>query len=307
MKNKIIIIALLLQLCVSAQPVINFSDLNFNASGTVYSANPVGIIAGSSGANQTWDYSAIALTTIGTGSSTVVATAPFASNFPQANYFVKSTTNGTSYYIIAKITTTTKLETLALVTDTSILVNFTPNPQTQFEFPLTYNQTITDSYALLVTPTVNTTFTIKYDGYGTLITPFGTYNNVVRLKKLDGIFPVFSWYTLNPLKQIVNIQFGSGGVTSASFYEYPNLQVTQNEVQKSLLLYPNPTSDYFTISKQNNTTFEYKIFDLVGKIVKNDKAKSNEKIDIEHLKYGSYIVQIIDEEGNISKQKLFKN
>lgn len=306
MKNKITIITLLLQLCVSAQPIINFSDLNSNVSGTVYSANPVGIVAGSSGANQTWDYSAIALTAIGTGTSTVVATAPFATSFPQANYFVKSNNNGTIYYIIAKTTTTTKLETLALVTDTSILVNFSPNPQTQFEFPFIYNQTITDSYALSGTPTVNNTFSIKYDGYGTLITPFGTYNNVVRLKKLDGIFPIFSWYTLNPLKQIVNIQFGSGGVTSASFYEYNNLEINQNEVQNIANLYPNPTSNSFAVENNKSNTLEFIIFDLIGKIVKTGKSKSNEKIDIEHLEKGSYMVQIIDDEGNISNQKLIK-
>jgi Secretion system C-terminal sorting domain len=307
MKHKITLSILLLNFYAFAQPIVDFSSFNSNGSGTAYSANPIGIIAGSAGANQTWDYSAVNLITTGPITTTVVTTAPFASSFPQANYFEKTNFNGTIYYIIAKNTANAKLEFLAFVTDTSILVNFSPNPQTQFEFPLSYNQTISDSYALSTDPTVNNFFTIQYDGYGTLITPFGTYNNVVRVKRLDGVFPVFSWYSVNPIREILNIQFGSSGVTGVQFTEYPSLGLNQNEKSNSVVLFPNPTSDSFSISSFKKDAFEYIIVDLVGKIIKQGISKSDEKITVENLQSGTNVIKIIDKEGNITNQKIIKS
>lgn len=306
MKIKFTILISFLSLFALAQPILNSSGLNYNSTGTAYSANPVGIVAGSSGANQTWNYSSTVLTTIGPVVGTEVTTAPFASNFPQANYFVKTNFNGTIYYLIAK-SSATKLENLGIVTDTSILVNFSPNPQTQYEFPLSYNQTITDSYALTSDPTVNNSFTITYDAYGTLITPFGTYSNVVRIKRLDGIFPIFSWCTTNPIREILNIRFGSAGVVSAQFTEYPVLGLDILEKDEKIIIYPNPSSDSFIISGSGNANFEFKIFDLVGKIVKIGKTIAFEKIDIENLENGNYIIQIKDEKGSILNRRLLKN
>ena len=54
-------------------------------------------------------------------------------------------------------------------------------------------------------------------------------------------------------------------------------------------------------------SFEYKIFDLLGRVIKSGKSKYNEQINIESLTNGNYIIQIEIEKGEKSAEKLIKN
>ena len=307
MKKTITVLLLILNIYMFAQPILNVSDLNPYGTANLFTTNPTGFTTGLSGANQTWNYSGFSLTPNGTAVSTSITTSPFANSFPEANYFIKTVTNGSSTYSIYKLTSE-KLELLGLTTDSSIIINFSPNPQTQFEFPYTYNSSINDTYSTTNDPDLNDPFSIIYDAYGTLITPYGTYNNVIRTKKMDGAFPIYSWYTINPTITILTAIFGSGGISSVKFYQYNNLSITQNEIQKSYDIIPNPASNNITILNSNNLneTFEYKIFDIMGRIIKKSNGKFNEKIDIENLQIGNYIIQISDKNKNLFNKKLIK-
>ncbi len=61
----------------------------------------------------------------------------------------------------------------------------------------------------------------------------------------------------------------------------------------SLEIYPNPSSDFVTISGLQNTTGSYRIINAVGGIVKEDVI-TDSKIDISSLSPNVYLIQIID-------------
>lgn len=90
----------------------------------------------------------------------------------------------------------------------------------------------------------------------------------------------------------------------------PALGIDQVESNKSVNLFPNPANNF--ISLQNtanlkNESFEYEIFDSAGKLAKKGNSKFNEKINIDSLTTGSYIIQIIGENGEKLIKKLMKN
>jgi len=89
------------------------------------------------------------------------------------------------------------------------------------------------------------------------------------------------------------------------------LGINENETKKkNVLIIPNPTKDFIQIrnNKLNSIeSFEYKIFDLLGRVIKSGKSKYNEQINIESLTNGNYIIQIEIEKGEKSAEKLIKN
>ena len=86
------------------------------------------------------------------------------------------------------------------------------------------------------------------------------------------------------------------------------LNVNENSL-KNITLFPNPSRNYITIENTNdtNSTFEYKIYDLTGRIVSLGNSKYNDKIVIESLTIGNYLIQIKDDNGAIFNQKIIKN
>ena len=87
------------------------------------------------------------------------------------------------------------------------------------------------------------------------------------------------------------------------------LSVIEYEKNDNISLFPNPTNNFLTIKKQKNSTesFEYKIVDLTGRIVKNGNSKFNEQINIESLTSGNYIIQIQTDSNQFITQKILKN
>lgn len=64
-----------------------------------------------------------------------------------------------------------------------------------------------------------------------------------------------------------------------------------SETNFNLKLFPNPANDVIKISGVNSD-FEYKIFDLTGRIVEANLSFSNQQIDISNLQNGFYTIQI---------------
>lgn len=150
--------------------VINSIELDENA-----------IDEGASGAEVTWDYSNIDLsgeshtTTIVDASST-----PFASEFPDAT-IAQTDEGGYSYYSYTQnqwIRYGTGADgVLEKLTDTHIML----------ETPISYGTSYSDTFAGTTTSGGNSvtrsgTESYEADAYGTLITPAGTFTNVLRLK-----------------------------------------------------------------------------------------------------------------------------
>ncbi|MGB1040006.1 MAG: T9SS type A sorting domain-containing protein [Flavobacteriales bacterium] len=78
----------------------------------------------------------------------------------------------------------------------------------------------------------------------------------------------------------------------------------------SIILYPNPTTQFVTLSLKGeieNKRVSYSLIDLSGRVVISNQRIANKPINInlEHLKSGTYIVQVMID-GNVITQKLIK-
>ena len=94
-KNYLLIILLFIgSLIAKAQPVLNASDFESELSMTFYNGNPSGLSPGNAGANQTWDFSGLTLTTDNVTINKIpVATAANYNDFPNSSYCLKFTVN----------------------------------------------------------------------------------------------------------------------------------------------------------------------------------------------------------------------
>ena len=81
-----------------------------------------------------------------------------------------------------------------------------------------------------------------------------------------------------------------------------------NNFDKNTIIYPNPTSSYLTITNNDasQTSVKYAIVDLTGRIVISGTTAFNEKINIENLSSGNYIIQLNNELGQKITRKFIK-
>ncbi len=76
------------------------------------------------------------------------------------------------------------------------------------------------------------------------------------------------------------------------------------EKYDEVLIYPNPTSDFFILNNEIGTDLILNIYNISGALIKTEKIKEkNQKIDIENFKDGIYIVEM-NANNFTKKQKL---
>ncbi len=307
----IIMVVLINNLITYAQPVLNSSDFNvtFNMYRYPTNDNISGLSAGAAGANVTWDFSAMTATLDGTYSSVSVASTPYAADFPTANFAYKFSSPGDpdeySYYKV----TSTQFELLGskdvdytdLLIDTSII----------FNFPFTYLTSFSDSYANASDPPGGYTNSVSYDGYGTLITPYETFTNVVRRKsvEIDGnvTFTDYEWYTTNPCKIVMAMGFYDNPTDNqfgnyTEFLTSSNLSITENEKTNVVSIYPNPTNSILNLDLSNEIAVDkIVIIDITGKIVLQQN-QNLAQINLEKLEKGLYIIEVYSQNNKFTSK-----
>jgi photosystem II stability/assembly factor-like uncharacterized protein len=101
-------------------------------------------------------------------------------------------------------------------------------------------------------------------------------------------------------RELLAASFGRSMFT----YDLPSepISITINELEESINIYPNPSSDYINIAEiDDNTIIEIALLDISGRIIK--KVSVNErKIDITSFTKGNYLLRLITEKGIISKK-----
>jgi hypothetical protein len=187
-----------------SQPTIQNME-NFSI-GTVLKfkeCNSAGVNAGPSGASVTWDFSSLTLLPDTTTELIIAPSeAPHDSLFPSAN-MVEKYSDG-RYVYFEKTSTENKLHGFA-DDGSGFLIKY-PNSMLFARRPITYQDSISDIYTTSFTSSGfdfrgQGTATIEADGYGTLILPNDTYNNVLRVKitqsQVDTIIQFGSTYQTN--------------------------------------------------------------------------------------------------------------
>lgn len=280
---------------------------------------------GTPGMNQTWDLSG--LTNNQEYSSDIVnpAAQSGASNFPNATIaFVSGDQVG--YSIIGN----NKIEVAGLYNAGTVMTF--PNPRTQLQFPLSYQSTFDDTYERFVDLTGDVanqeigSVTGFVDGAGTVITPSGTFENVLRVKLettaiLNTIYQgdVISsidysdvGYTYiqagsgYPLASIIISEYSGQTSTVVTYLISSTTGISDLKALSELTIFPVPTSTDLTVSfnLESSSEVSYNLFAidgrLIGQLAKSTLPKGENSIVLalpRNCTSGVYLLQISTQNG----------
>lgn len=317
-----------------AQPTFNQSD--FLAIGDMVSSadcDTAGVLPGSAGANQTWDFSTLVVGSMSPPTSILSpSSTPYASNYSSAD-IVYYQDDGFGGEVFSYIDVTSSEATIVGQSVDTNNVNFYqiayPNSYKIAGFPTTYNTAWTDNYVRHI-PLVTTPFLMELrtygtldvtaDGYGTLILPSGTYNNVLRVKTIHNATDSFvytpptipaslngtssntsyDWYGTDMKSSLLTIQFSSNTQMSTTTYDKSvmvgnvttGIQDQVNLVFGNMVLYPNPAKGAFSIKTDKSTSdITVSLVDLQGRTVRAYGAMQN-RFDVSDVTPGFYLVKV---------------
>lgn len=196
------------------------------------------------------------------------------------------------------------------------------NPELYFKLPLTYGTTDSSvsKYGLPIPGYGYYGQTIKRkhiaDGWGTLITPYGTYE-AIRVKHVidikDTIFSEslnfgynitrptsyeYYWLTNSNIRAYAAKVYRNGMFYTIDFYYDPTTSV--DDVKSlSCLVYPNPASDKLIISSPTNEEKQLILYDTFGRIIyETTLHTATSEIDVKQLKSGVYIALLRSNQHN---------
>ncbi len=141
-----------------------------------------------------------------------------------------------------------------------------------------------------------------YDAYGTLTTPFGTYNDVIRIKEdliADNKFR-YLYFQFEPVYRILmeyKVEKTTQAIDGKQFYnlDYATSNIIEFADESDFHVYPNPSNGVFQISTQSDQATSVTIYNITGeKIYENSSYNSNEIINLSNQSKGVYVLNIVD-------------
>lgn len=307
------------------------------------------------GANYTWDYSNLGYDTQSSDTLVSVTSTPIAYQFYfnnvvlynnwKANYAIK----GQAFGIPSAVTIDNVFNFFKVTTSEFSNVGFGANingiPSStrrnpidvEYSFPLNYTNTHQSSSEFGVSvPSFghygqSMVRTDTVDGYGTLITPFGTFD-CLRVKSilnktdttyLDAIgfgslVPrpeevEYKWLTNNGGVPVLKITTNAGNVSNIQYQDSARIiGVNENEMLSNINFFPNPTTDYISVNilskSSGKMTFSFK--DYLGRIIFEEEKtiQSGKNIILfslldKNINSGVYLVETLFK-GKLYSQKI---
>ncbi|MCE3294610.1 MAG: hypothetical protein K0R65_324 [Crocinitomicaceae bacterium] len=305
--------ALLLSAGLWAQPVINASDFSPSAgeSFTLYSGNYHD--PGAAGNNVTWDLSA--LTNSGTMTNTYGAAN---GNYPGTNSSMTSGTTQTYYnmndngwYCHA-------------INANGTIISY-QDPMKMYFLPMEMNAGYTDDFDATFTSGVAFqrvgTMSGTVDGYGTLITPEGTFDNVLRVAyiqdysdlsdfmDIDYLVTVYSWFKAGFHSELASVSTLTSSLGTNNQYGYyletQGLGLSREELE-NISVFPNPAKDHVTMRISNGVFPDaVSISDINGKSlpVNSSREEQSVRISTEDLTPGMYFLKAQFPDGSVLNRK----
>jgi hypothetical protein len=262
-----------------AQPVYN-SCGNGPAIGTTligyeHRYDTVGVTEGANGANITWDFSN--LTDIGFNAFSRPYVDPDSTpgsiNYPNAGVAWYETSGFSYYHYLPN-----SIDYQGNYNGVQVCTIYS-DPKIKLMCPMTFGSSFTDLSEGIqcdATPFSGSTV-VTYDAYGTLILPFQTFQNTVRIHTLDTLdylpfflatYDTYEWWDSTLNMEILSI-------TLQKFTGIPNIKVvhcwqvtgllaaTDNTIPApTIRVYPNPARDQLYIDTQ---------FELLGSQLRNSQ------------------------------------
>ena len=87
---------------------------------------------------------------------------------------------------------------------------------------------------------------------------------------------------------------------STASIQISNTTSTLDNAPQNLIIYPNPTSDYFQVSNDSRIS-KVVIYNIVGKEIKRYNHTPGKQHNVESLRNGLYLVRLFDSKGEIVK------
>jgi len=117
------------------------------------------------------------------------------------------------------------------------------------------------------------------------------FTNAVQLQ--DDSFVLFGTTDSNISGDIVDFPRGIFDYWLVKL-DAENLNVPENSFSNEFILSPNPASHYITIQSKKNLVqkFNYQIIDSAGKVISAGNSNSSEKINIDYLQSGNYLIKL---------------
>lgn len=277
---------------------------------------PLNVSPGSSGANVTWDFIPYTDPTAITNLNSQCPGAQYCEQYPTANR-ITHVDDDNAYFILG----TNDFHTIGSYNNVSGDKVIYSDIEKNYQFPITYGQTFTDTfaYALQGSADVTTgTVTSEVDGYGTLLSPYGTIAGVLRIKKIRNyVVPNFvPGIPLNMQEEnyewidnygriwlVYSIATGSAPALGINYtlksivYTDSHTFLATNEANKlnNISIFPNPVNDEININCKEKI-HGINIVNMEGKKIKQVHPIT-EKIDVRELSKGMYFLKITTEKG----------
>ena len=312
--KKIIILLFLVSIKSLAQPVLTSADfgspVNYDTYFTDIPSNSNYYL---NGPNLVWNFSNLNLgnPTFNTV-SIPVSSCPGSENFPTSQYCeVRTDFNGSWYYDLFEITNSTYKKTAYTPSNNGVL--YSSNQVVFSVLPYTYGQS-----EVLYVNNLGYSATKTYSSYGTLITPFETFTNVI---KVTFSFPPdnggpgsnhYAFFATNPYRKICNVVPSPMAPGYFEFFRYYDTLDLKTNNFDTFFSYPNPTKGEFFIKGISSPVYEtyLTIYDFQGRVIAPlKKIESDlEKISLNNFNTGIYLIRITDKEGKLLySEKIVKN
>lgn len=299
-------------LSLAAQPVIQSSDFypSIGETFTIHEANYMN--PGSSGNNVTWDLSGL-----NSNSTISLNILPADPNFPNSTH---------QFEFVGQVDNHLKLTPQAF----EIVGEVTPfenidysDPIKIFEFPMTIGDQFTDIFSGVFDQSGTSiqrsgSIDVEVDGYGTLITPQGTFTDVLRIHSIRTVnddlggmtitstIDMYQWIQAGTHTELANVRTLTmpGTQITQALYLGGTVGLNDESLDHSLTIYPNPSQDIVSLAYDLKID-KVEIFDMNGRSVPANFNISNNSIDISSLNAGIYYVSVFSN-NNKSLQKLIK-
>lgn len=329
-----------------AQPTLT-KNLNFTIGDTyrydMY-IDVANIDPGSGGANLIWDFSTISGGTYVEGDGAICVN-PSTSAFgdsaavANANICIRSEENpdvGPYQYYECNNTSQSLIALGFLGTGNNSFSTFT-DILTALEFPFTYGDSFDDTWELLgyhidggyYFMRDSSIVTVEADAYGTITTPAGEFQNVLRIKRTtidyswynygSGWIPLgastdiqYEWYAPNikvPVMIIQEMDWLPGFYYVRYLVEYNFHSGIEDRVEYHLEIFPNPTTDRVTI-KTDEMINSVRIYSLMGQqldvAIPRTGQPHQQTVDLSKYPKGVYLIEVGFEDGNVVRERIIK-
>lgn len=306
----------------TAQPTLTSTNTN-PVAGDVFNMNFTNYQSpGSSGASQTWNLSTMAVSSTYIRTFVSSSSTPYYSSFPGSTVAEDVGSGDFEYFI----TSSSALQSNGYTASSGSTIILYSNPEDQMRFPFAYTNTYTDNWSSIYTSSSityyrNGTTTVTADGYGTLILPTGTFNNVLRVhflqnyndSSISGVTSVFSdwymWYLPGNHTYIALVGTSTFNSTTAIFGIYLSnvLGIADENNSNAINIFPNPFSTQTTL--QSNILFHnatLTVYNCFGQTVAQIKNISGQTIVLNrnNLASGLYFVRLTENNKTLAVDKL---